>query len=81
MKVLRDEELDIAARRAVQFREEEEQQELDQKQIDISNDRIYDDEYKNAGIWAMAFFIVMFGGVLCLAYAAVSFVKYIVNLF
>lgn len=80
MKLYKD-DLDIAARRAVKFRDEEQKNELDQKQIDISNDRIYEDEYKNAGIWALAFFVVMFGGILCLAYAAVTFAKYIVNLF
>jgi NADH:ubiquinone oxidoreductase subunit 3 (subunit A) len=73
-------DIDTAARRARQYRDQEADQaqeyqtwndEPDEKELELDT--------KNA-LMALLFLIVMLGGVFCLAWAVVAFVKFIVTL-
>lgn len=77
MKVLRDEELDIAARRAVQFREAEEDKSLNY--LDEVQEVVPDMDTRYLIPKLLGIGLVMFGGVICLAYAAVQIGKLVVT--
>jgi NADH:ubiquinone oxidoreductase subunit 3 (subunit A) len=73
-------DLDTAARRARQYRDQESDQAQEYKTWnDEQDEKELELDTKNA-LMALLFLIVMLGGVFCLAWAVVAFVKFIVTL-
>jgi len=74
-------DLDTAARRARQYRDQEadQTQEYQTWNEEASDEKELELDTKTA-LTALAFLMVMLGGVFCLAWAVVAFVKFIVTL-